>query len=262
VIGKNVTRFHCVYWPAILSSAGLAAPTDVVVHGFLTVDGRKIGKSLGNGLDPHALVERFGRDPLRHYLLRHFALAHDADFSVAGLIRANDAELADQLGNLLQRVLVLVEKHAGGCVPDLSHERTALCEAARRAADEAGRELDRGGIDRAALLVFGFIEAANAEISRSEPWKLARQLGTGPSGSRDEVARALADALGDAARALLWTAGLLAPFLPDTARRITETFGAQAARVYSADRAAWGELGRGARIRRGNVLFPKLGKPK
>jgi len=259
VIGKNVTRFHCIYWPAILTSARLPPPTDVIVHGFLTVDGRKIGKSLGNGIDPLELVERFGRDRLRHYLLRHFALGHDADFSVAGLIRANDEELADQLGNLLQRVLVLIDKHTDGVVPALSTDRTALSEAARGALEAAARELDRGAPDRAAAAVFGFIEAANAEISRSEPWKLAREIGTGLSGSHAGAARALGDALGDTARALLWTAGLLEPLLPDTASRIAGALGAPLPRVY-ADAPAWSELASGARIRRGDVLFPKLGK--
>ncbi len=259
VIGKNVTRFHCVYWPAILSSARLAPPTDVIVHGFLTVEGRKIGKSLGNGVDPLDLIERFGRDRLRYYLLRHFALGHDADFSVAGLIQANDDELADQLGNLLQRVLVLLEKNAGGKLPDLPRDRTALSEAGLRARQDAADELDRGAIDRAAAVVFGFIEAANAEISRSEPWKLARRVGAELSGSQGGSERALAQALGDVARGLLWAAGLLEPFLPDTARSVAAALGAPVPSVYG--RApAWGELGRGALIRRGEVLFPKLGR--
>jgi methionyl-tRNA synthetase len=261
VIGKNVTRFHCIYWPAILSSAGLPAPTEVVVHGFLTVDGRKIGKSLGNGVDPFELVERFGRDRLRHYLLRHFALGHDADFSVAALIRASDSELGDQLGNLLQRVLVLIEKHAGGVVPSITRERTPLSEAAPLAADDAARELERGATDRASAAVFGFIEAANAEISRTEPWLLARRLAHGTfDGTPQQTAAALSDALGDAARALLWIAGLLEPLLPDTAGRIAEALGAPLPSVYeTARRPAWNELGHDARIRRGEVLFPRLG---
>ena len=260
VIGKNVTRFHCIYWPGILASAGLDSPTDVVVHGFLTVEGRKIGKSLGNGVDPFALLERFGRDPLRYYLLRHFPLGHDGDFSVPALVRANNSELADQLGNLQNRVLVLIEKSLGGIVPPGTSERTPLGEAARHTLEQASLELERCAPDQALRASIGFVEACNLHVSRTEPWRLSRALGASETDDERERWRGeLVQALGEAARGLIWGAGLLAPFLPDTAERIARALGVPVPPVYRENgRPRWAELGAGARVQRGEVLFPKL----
>lgn len=254
VVGKNVTRFHCIYWPAILASAGLAAPTEVVVHGFLTVGGQKIGKSLGNGVEPEALIERFGCDRVRHYLLRHFALGHDADFSLAGLSRASDGELASGLGNLLERVLALLERYTERVIPPLSQEQTALSTAARRAAEQASAELDASAPDRALACVFGLVEACNAEISRTEPWRLGRLAGVDATARRE-----LEQALGDAARALLWIGALLEPFLPETARRISRALSAPLPPVYAAGVSpSWPALPTSAPTVRGDVLFPRL----
>jgi methionyl-tRNA synthetase len=259
VIGKNVTRFHCVYWPAILASAGVRGPSDVVVHGFLTVEGRKIGKSLGNGVDPFALLERFGADRLRYYLLRHFPLGHDGDFSSTELVRASNAGLADQLGNLLQRVLVLIQRSAGGVVPPLVGEAGPLSNAALAATLQAVTELERCAPDQALAGVFGLVEAANLELSRTEPWKVARRLAASQSeeerGSRQSELDRL---LGEAARALLWIAGLLEPFLPNAAERIGCALGAPLPLVYRAVPPDWAEVGRGARIVRGDILFSRL----
>lgn len=259
VIGKNVTRFHCVYWPAILESAGLRGPTDVVVHGFLTVEGRKIGKSLGNGVDPFALVERFGVDRLRYYLLRHFPLGHDGDFSSAGLVRASNAELADQLGNLLRRVSVLLETNAGGLVPAVAAELPSLAPAARAAAERAASELERCAPDQALAAVFSFVQACNLEVSRTEPWKLARALSASATEEqREHTRRELFHLLGDAARALLWIGALLEPFLPDTAARIAGALGVALAPVYRGAPLDWGALAAGARVSTGDVLFARL----
>lgn len=260
VIGKNVTRFHCVYWPAILESAGLPAPTDTVVHGFLTVGGRKIGKSLGNGIDPFALVQRFGAERLRFYLLNQFPLGKDGDFSVPALITACNATLADQLGNLQNRLLVLIERHATGAVPRLgstdSELRVAAAAASRRVADE----LERCAPDRALAAVVRYIEACNLYVSRREPWKIARALGLAQAEpERQALEHDLLQVLGECARALLWIAGLIEPFLPDTAERIASAFGSPIPLVHGdgADEV-WPELGAGARVARGEVLFARL----
>ena len=116
-LGKGVTRFHCVYWPAILLSAGIELPTEINVHGYLTVDGVKISKSLGNGADPADVVEQYGKDTLRYYLLRHIRAGQDGDFSLERLARAHDSELADQLGNLVSRTLGMLDRYRAGVVP-------------------------------------------------------------------------------------------------------------------------------------------------
>jgi methionyl-tRNA synthetase len=258
VIGKNITRFHCVYWPAILESAGLPPPSDVVVHGFLTLDGRKIGKSLGNALDPLPLIERFGADALRYYLLRHFSLGHDGDFSITALTQASNGELADQLGNLQNRTLVLLEKHLAGVVPAESDATSELRGAAIAATDRSSRALERFAPNEALDAIFGFIEATNRYISRTEPWALARGLdavGAAEQRARSERLRAV---LGDAARAVLWAAGLLAPFIPTSAARIAEAFGTPLPNPYWSDAAPeWGALAAGSVTRRGGVLFEK-----
>lgn len=259
VIGKNVTRFHCVYWPAILESAGLPAPSDVVVHGFLTVEGRKIGKSLGNGVDPFQLVERFGAERLRHYLLRAFPLGSDGDFSLDALVHTSNDELADQLGNLLSRLLVLLEQNTGGQIPALSVGGGVLEVQARSCTDQARQALEAGDVYAALGSVFAFVRAQNLELARVEPWRLARRArGSEDAAVRADLDASVASCLGEAARALLWTAALLEPFLPETAARIARALGADAPRVYATAGLDWSQLGAGARICRGALLFERV----
>jgi methionyl-tRNA synthetase len=258
VIGKNVTRFHCIYWPAILASAGLCPPSDVLVHGFLTAEGRKIGKSLGNGVDPFQLIERYGVDRFRFYLLRHFPVGRDGDFSVAALEHASNDELADQLGNLLQRVLVLLERNTGGAIPAAAPD-SPLAQAARRAAEAARAQLERCDPTSALGEVFGFVRAQNLELSQSEPWKLARRArDCADARERGALEGRVAQILADAARGLLWAAGLLEPFLPDAAARIATALGAAPAAVYADLVPDWSGLANNARVQVGDVLFARL----
>ncbi|HMJ15615.1 MAG TPA: methionine--tRNA ligase, partial [Polyangiaceae bacterium] len=117
VIGKGILRFHAAYWPAILLSAGLELPSELLVHGYVTVEGRKIGKSLGNAVDPFELIRKQGRDAFRYYVLRQLHTTADSDFSEARLTALRASELADQLGNLLRRTLVLVQQRCPGRAP-------------------------------------------------------------------------------------------------------------------------------------------------
>jgi methionyl-tRNA synthetase len=259
VIGKNVTRFHCIYWPGILESAGLAAPTDVVVHGFLTVEGRKIGKSLGNGVDPFALLERYGAERLRHYLIHHFPLGRDGDFSALSLAQASRDELGDQLGNLLNRVLVLIEQNTAGIVPEAADASGELAVEAGRAAQRARDELEQCDPYRASATVFGFVRAVNLAISREEPWQIARRArSVGLPGERCALERELQRSLGNAARGLLWAGALLAPFLPETATRVAAAFDTALPTVYRDDAPDWRALAAGAQVRRGGVLFERV----
>jgi methionyl-tRNA synthetase len=261
VIGKNVTRFHCVYWPAILESAGLPAPTDIVVHGFLTVEGRKIGKSLGNGVDPFALIARFGADRLRHYLLRHFPLGRDGDFSASALAHASQDELGDQLGNLLNRVLVLIEQNTGGILPAPARQGGELALEAQRATKKARDELERGDPFAASAALFTLVRATNLAISRDEPWQLARRARTATlPDERKALESELQLCLGDAARALLWIGALLEPFLPETAARIAAALGTPLPAVYGDTPPEWQPLGAGATIRRDGVLFERVAR--
>ena len=118
VIGKGITRFHALYWPAMLLSAGVSLPTTILVHGYLTVEGQKIGKSLGNAIDPRAIVHQSGTDTVRSFLCRHLRGGQDGDFNLARVRAAHDAELADQLGNLLHRTVSMVQRYYEGVVPE------------------------------------------------------------------------------------------------------------------------------------------------
>ena len=133
IIGKDIVRFHAVYWPAFLMSAGIPLPKRVFGHGFLNIEGEKMSKSLGNVLSPDAMVAEFGLDPLRYFLLREVPYGQDGSFSHEGIIQRINADLANDLGNLAQRSLSMINKNCDGIVPecsDLSDEDTALLEAA------------------------------------------------------------------------------------------------------------------------------------
>jgi len=112
-LGKDIAKFHCIYWPAMLLAAGVRLPNKIAIHGFITLEGDKMSKSKGNVIDPRELIKEFGVDPLRYYLLREFSLSQDGDFSVDNLKERYNKELANGLGNLLNRVVALIEKQGG-----------------------------------------------------------------------------------------------------------------------------------------------------
>ena len=203
VIGKGVARFHAVYWPAILLSAGVRLPDEILVHGYVTVDGAKISKSLANGVDPRAAAARLGVDAFRYYLLRHVGSHKDGDFSWDRLEEAYTHELCNQLGNLLSRVLGLTERH--GTPSGAASQLTAGLQ------ERVDAHIANFAVHRALDEIWNVIIAANAYLSETEPWKL------------DDPSTVLADALG----ALDAVGRALAPFLPETSRKILERFPGQ-----------------------------------
>jgi methionyl-tRNA synthetase len=211
VIGKDVLRFHAVYWPAILLSAGLRLPTELLVHGYVTIDGRKIGKSLGNAVAPEAVVDRLGTDSFRYFLLRHIGSHRDGDFSLARFHEVYTHELANQLGNLVSRTAGLARRH-GAPRPRPS----ALADGLIERVDDAIRAF---APHRALDEIWRVIEAANAYVNRSAPWKL-----TAPT-QRD----ALDAVLGELYGALRSIAVALAPCLPRTAACIPRALDVQSA---------------------------------
>jgi len=209
VIGKDILRFHALYWPGILLSAGLPLPTALRVHGHITSNGKKIGKSLGNAVDPFRLVARYGVDAVRYYLLAHLHSTKDSDFREDLLRTAYRAELAGKLGNLLQRVGALVERHdVTIATTNLDPTLGAVAEDARVAVTRA---VDDFALHDALRAVFELVAAANRYVDASAPWQLAKSV--------DGVA-ALERCLSSLVHALRVTADLLAPFLPTTARAI------------------------------------------
>src|SRR5262249_48714952 len=154
VIGKDIMRFHLLYWPAMLISAGLPLPRRVVIHGFLTLEGQRISKTTGNVLDPVDLVAEFGADPVRYYFMRDFSFSSDGDFSRANLITRHNADLRTDLGNLLNRVVAMIGRYHGGDVPQCGEPgelelalRATAEEAIRREAEEIERWNLNGALD-------------------------------------------------------------------------------------------------------------------
>jgi methionyl-tRNA synthetase len=215
LLGKGVLRFHAVYWPAMLLSAGEAVPTDIVVHGYLTENGRKISKSSGATVDPYDLVARYGTDAVRWWLLREVPRGADADFTVDRLVsRAND-ELANGFGNLVNRVVSLIHRYCDGAVPPATAAAApgaqALDAAIRNAPGRVAGALADFDLRRATEAVWCIADEANRYVNQTRPWSLAK------AGQTAELAAVLS-ALLAACRAI---GTHLRPFLPDAATRMT-----------------------------------------
>lgn len=217
VIGKGITRFHALIWPAILESAGLPWPSALRVHGYLTLEGGKISKS-GRALDPQPLIAQHGPDALRYYLLRHVRTTRDGDWSHARFITAYNAELANGLGNLANRVLGLVQRCRGGTLPPSApdtRDTAALRDASRALPDQIDRALERFALDDALAALWKLVELANRTIDRTAPWQLIKR---GDLEGASQLLRALLDTLDVIAREL-------SPFLPRAARKLSESLG-------------------------------------
>lgn len=205
VIGKGVTRFHAVYWPAILLSAGLRPPTEILVHGYITVDGLKIGKTAGSTISPDDACKRYGADPLRYYLLRRIGSHRDGDFSWAHLAQAYEHDLANDLGNLVSRTTALGRRYG---VPE-----SPAGTLAAGLASEIAEHVERFAVHRALDAIWRVVAAANAYINQTSPWVLAKQ------GERQALEAALSELYGT----LTSIGHALEPFLPQTASRLLET---------------------------------------
>jgi methionyl-tRNA synthetase len=219
LLGKGVLRFHAVYWPAMLLSAGEAVPTDIVVHGYLTENGRKISKSSGapssiSTVDPYDLVARYGTDAVRWWLLREVPRGADADFTVDRLVgRAND-ELANGLGNLVNRVVSMIHRYYDGTLPETPPsppDTESLDGAVRNAPALVAAALEDFDYRRATEAVWQIADRANRYVNHVRPWDLAK------AGERAELAAVLTALL----RACQAIGRHLAPFLPDAAARIS-----------------------------------------
>jgi len=261
LVGKDIIKFHCAYWPAMLMSAGLPLPRTVFAHGFFTVDGQKMSKTLGNVIDPVALARKYGNDVLRYYLLRDFAFGEDGDFSEVRLRARYNGELANGLGNLVARVLTMVEKYADGVIHNPTQPPLIL-----RGGDRLVPPLKvRGGegelwsqyesyiahyqLDRALDTVWQYMSELDRYIDETQPWQLAK--------SGKERLFAVLYTLAEGLRHIAW---MLIPFMPETARNIFDQLGLGTAEVKKSfkDAQKWGGLKSGVKIERGDSLFPRL----
>jgi methionyl-tRNA synthetase len=217
LVGKDILRFHAIYWPAFLMAAGLNPPSRIFAHGWWTNEGQKISKSLGNVIDPVALVAEFGLDAVRYFLLREVPFGQDGDFSRNALINRLNGELADALGNLANRVLSLIQRNCEGVLPPPGASDTGAAFHAGFVAPLAARveeRLQRLEFHAALEAIFEGVREANAHITREAPWALKK---TDPT-RMAAVLRELHDAL----RAF---AILLQPFVPGTMALMLDQLG-------------------------------------
>ncbi|MBC7172017.1 MAG: methionine--tRNA ligase subunit beta, partial [Polyangiaceae bacterium] len=256
-VGKDILRFHTVFWPAFLLSAGIRVPDQVWAHGWLTVNGEKMSKSLGNFLPPGPLVEAFGADVLRYYFLREIAFGQDGDFSHSNLVARYNGELGNGLGNLLNRIVAsIVKKSFGGVVPavDVSsfrEEDRALIAVAKRAAEQSAKHLEDVAPHRALESIWELVSAANRYVDTTEPWRLAKE---------NETAR-LAEVAYTVLESLRFLSVMLWPFLPDKCDALREQLGLpKVALRVGEDQwpSAFGELPAGAVTAPGTPLFPRI----
>jgi len=206
VIGKDILRFHAAIWPAMLLSLGLPLPKTLYAHGHITMDGHKMSKSLGNVVSPFEILEKYGAEPFRYYFLRHIPSYNDGDFSWEALEASYNNELANELGNAVQRTAAMIEKYQRGLigeVPESGHDSTPVAEAV-----EACR------FDRALDEIWNQVRGLNQYIDEEKPWTLAKN---GDSAHLGEV-------LAYQVSCLLEIAELLVPFLPETAEKIKGVF--------------------------------------
>jgi methionyl-tRNA synthetase len=255
VIGKDITRFHCLYWPAMLMSAGLPLPRQVAVHGFITLEGERISKTAGNIVGPVELVDEFGVDAVRYYLLRNLSFATDGVFSREGLIQRYNDELAKDLGNLLNRVITMVNRYRGGAIPapgpgsDLEEDLHRVAAETRQRAQDA---LEAWEIGNALHSIWNFVRRTNQYLEQSKPWQLARQ---------PEKEAQLDTVLYSAAEAMRLLALFLAPFIPNATDRIMGQLG-----LGTVGASAWAREGTWgsrplSRVVTGPLLFPRIETP-
>jgi methionyl-tRNA synthetase len=260
LIGKDILRFHAVYWPAMLMSAGLSVPGQVIGHGFLTKDGQKMGKSLGNTLDPVALVETYGADAVRYYFLREIEFGKDGDFNETRFINVLNADLANDLGNLLNRTLKMAVRYCEGRVPGVDpgtladdHRLKQLGQPLAETVEVAYRQLR---FREACEAILALVQASNKFLDDEAPWSLYKQ------GKQKETEMALYAVL----ESVRLAAYLLSPIIPGMGNAIYSQLGLSidfnqktiAAIADYKEHAAWGYLPPGQSLGEAAPVFQRL----
>jgi methionyl-tRNA synthetase len=246
VIGKDIVRFHCVYWPAMLLAAGLEPPTHVWIHGFLLIGGKKMSKTAFNQVAPADLVDDFGVDPVRYHLLREVPFGADGDFSYEGLTDRYNSDLANNLGNLLSRVATVVGSKCDGVGPAPSAD-SPLAAVAAEVYETTAAAWERVAPSEALEATWRLIRETNAYLEANEPWKAE-------AGS-PEVARVLGDAL----ESLRIVAILATPAIPTVTAEIWRRLGLSGTPEDQRlpDAAAWGGYPGGLAVEKAPPLFPR-----
>jgi methionyl-tRNA synthetase len=248
LIGKDILKFHAVFWPALLMAADLALPEHLFIHGFLLMDDQKMSKSLGNVLDPFAIIDQYGSDALRYYCFREVSFGRDGSVSAAGFEARYETELANDYGNLASRVLAMISRYLDGRVPSEAGVDEALAGDFDGLVEEVSALMDRAELTQALETIWQRVRRLNRYVEEQAPWKLARE-----AERADELARVLASL----AEGLRVVTVLLAPYLPDATGKLLDALGA-ADRTLAGAGYGPGALG-GATVSSLPALFPKAG---
>jgi methionyl-tRNA synthetase len=244
LIGKDILKFHAVYWPALLMAAGIELPRHLFVHGYLLMEGEKMSKSLGNVLDPFEVMERFGTDALRYYCFREVSFGQDGSVSTTGFEARYETELANEYGNLASRTLAMLARYRDGRVPEVATD-DALASAFAGLDEEVAGLLDRAELSQALDAIWQRVRRLNQYVEERAPWQLAKE---------PAQAAALDRTLASLVEGLRVVTVLLHPYMPASTTTLLATLGRESVDYAGARFASVAEAGQAGTI---EPLFPK-----